>query len=92
MELQTAFLTREPVFTRAELVAYLSERGVARPAGQAGLWLDHWQRGGTVVEIRRTPGLFSVVWQGVDPKPESTDGVWFGGGWIDVESASDLGQ
>ena len=65
--MQTAFLTREPVFTSAELAAFLSERGIAGPDEQAGLWLDHWQRAGTVVEIRRTPGLFSVVWPGVDP-------------------------
>ena len=68
MELQTAFLEREPVFTDAELVEFLSERGVAGPGRQAGSWLALWQRRGRVVEIRRAPGLYSVVWPGVDPE------------------------
>ena len=39
------------------------------------------------------PKKGTVVVQGdTSTEPESTDGVWFGGGWIDVESASDLGQ
>ena len=68
MEEQTAFLEREPVFTHAELIEFLSERDVARPDRQAGSWLEHWQRRGTVVEIRRTPGLYSVVRAGADPE------------------------
>lgn len=68
MESLTVFLEREPVFTRVELVAYLSERGEARAGERAGLWLDRWQQRGTIVEVRRSPGLYSVVRPGADPE------------------------
>ena len=45
--------------------------------------------GGFSVPSTQVPTLSRRV---AGAKPESTDGVWFGGGWIDVESASDLGQ
>ena len=42
MGLQATFLARELVFACDGLVAYLSERGVARPGWRSGLWLGRW--------------------------------------------------